>query len=150
MTRKRNRLQHYDYSQDGVYFVTLCSTNHSEIFGKVIESDQAYVELTPLGKCINDTIELQNKNGVTIDQYVIMPNHIHLLIAFENTEHKQSLHQIVRNIKSFVTKSAGFSPWQKSFHDHVIRNERQYLKIAEYIQNNPGKWSEDCYHVNAK
>jgi REP element-mobilizing transposase RayT len=97
---------------------------------------------------------MQNKNGVTIDRYVIMPDHIHavVFIAVETVERdgrknggagdrgRSPLQGVVRNVKSFVTKWAGFSPWQKSFYDHIIRNEIEYVQIIKYIEDNPAKW----------
>jgi len=63
-------------------------------------------------------------------------------IANSNTTVKQ----IVRNIKSFVTRCARYEVWQKGFYDHVIRNEQDYMRIAEYIQNNPIEWTLDKYY----
>ena len=57
------------------------------------------------------------------------------------------LHYVVRNIKSYVSKWAGHNVWQKSFHDHIIRNEEEYYRIAEYIENNPARWTDDCYYA---
>ena len=133
--RKKIRLQGYDYSQAGCYFVTLCVKDRQEMFGKVVGATalgRPFVELTPLGICVNETIQIANKDGVKIDKYVIMPNHVHI---------------IVRKIKSYVTKSAGFSPWQKSYHDHIIRSEAEYQKIWRYIDQNPASWQDDCYYT---
>jgi REP element-mobilizing transposase RayT len=150
--RKKNRLQGYNYSQNGAYFVTICAINHKEIFSTIFQEDDGfYVELTPLGKCIESTIEFQHKNGIIIDSYVIMPNHIHMIIVLAQPvgdRGRSPLQYVVRNIKSFVTKWAGFSPWQKSFYDRIIRDEAEYLKIREYIENNPAKWVEDRYNYS--
>jgi len=62
------------------------------------------------------------------------------------TEFAPTVSSIVRYIKSYVTKQTGFSLWQRSFHDHIIRNEENYRKIAEYIENNPTNWEEDCFY----
>ncbi|MCL2047832.1 MAG: hypothetical protein FWG87_03800 [Defluviitaleaceae bacterium] len=62
------------------------------------------------------------------------------------TESARTVSSIVRYIKSYVTKRIGFSPWQKSFHDRIVRNEQEYYKITEYIENNPSKWEEDCFY----
>jgi len=55
----------------------------------------------------------------------------------------------VSNLKSYVTRSAGFSPWQKSFHDNNTRDETEYHRIWKYIEDNPALWTEDLYYVNA-
>jgi len=60
---------------------------------------------------------------------------------------RSSLQQVVRNIKSFVTKTVGFPLWQPRFHDYIIRNEAEYQRIWRYIDENPSIWEEDLYHV---
>ena len=109
-----------------------------------------FVELTELGKCVDETIQAANNNGVKIDKYVIMPNHIHMIvILIQNTDDRgrSSLQQVVRNIKSFVTKWVGDSIWQPRFHDHIIRNEADYRRIWQYVDENPARWAEDRYFV---
>ncbi len=79
-----------------------------------------------------------------------MPNHIHILLAIENNRRAMhaptSISKIIQQYKGFVTKKLGFSPWQKLFYDHIVRNEQDYLNILEYIQNNPLKWTLDKYY----
>ncbi|MCL2375683.1 MAG: transposase, partial [Firmicutes bacterium] len=94
----------------------------------------------------------QNKNVNEIIKYVIMPNHIHMLVVIDDfwrsgaTAPTTSLQQIVRNIKSFVTKWAKCSIWQKGFFDRVIRNQEECENIWNYIDTNPDKWYEDEYY----
>jgi len=156
--RKPNRLKGYDYGQSGAYFITICTKDHVRTLCKG-DFPQQYsergsrprFELTPLGKCVEESISRQNRDNSKIDRYVIMPNHIHVIItiAIEKGGQKQpTAHQVVRNIKSYTSKWAGFSPWQKSFHDHIIRNEQDYLRIAEYIENNPVIWESDCFYTD--
>ncbi|MDR1065563.1 MAG: hypothetical protein LBL25_04270, partial [Oscillospiraceae bacterium] len=88
----------YDYSKNGAYFITICAKNRAEIFSRIVPVGATApgrprvpvptVQLTPLGQCVDDTIKMQNKNGVTIDRYVIMPDHIHavVFIAVETVE----------------------------------------------------------------
>lgn len=88
---------------------------------------------------------------VSVDKYVIMPNHIHLLITIaqaqldteDNHSRKISLHSIIRSFKTMVTKNIGYSVWQDSYYDHIIRDESDYRKVWEYIDCNPDKWQED-------
>ena len=61
-----------------------------------------------------------------------------------------TISRIVQQIKGVVTKQIGYSIWQKLFHDHVIRGENDYLKIWQYIDDNPAKWEEDCFYVALK
>ena len=151
--RKDIRLKNYDYSQVGCYFVTLCVKDRHELLGKVIVGTTAlgrpFVELTSLGKCVDETIQIVGKNkAATVNNYVIMPNHIHMIVTLMDTTDdrgRSSLPQIVRNIKSYVTKQAGFSFWQHRFHDHIIRSEPEYRQIWQYIDENPARWHEDCY-----
>jgi len=106
------------------------------------------VKLTELGKFVDDAITYYNANndGEIFNRYVIMPNHIHAIIILSETgdRGRSPLQYIVRGLKSYISKRVGFSPWQKSFHDHIIRNEEDYIRIAEYIENNPVNWEEDC------
>jgi REP element-mobilizing transposase RayT len=156
-SRKPNRLQGYDYSQNGAYFITIGTKNREHLFGEIIfpveatapgrPHDAPYVQLSPMGQCVDETIKIANRNGVIIDKYVIMPNHLHLIIVLTDAgdRRRSPLQYVVRNIKSYVTKWEGFSPWQKSFYDHIIRDETAYIRIAEYIKNNPAKWVEDRF-----
>jgi REP element-mobilizing transposase RayT len=151
--RKPNRLSGYDYSQNGAYFVTICTRNREKLFGKIVGATvpgRPCMELSELGKIINSAIVYYNaSNENMFAKYVIMPNHIHLIIDITQSagdRGRSPLHNIVRNLKSFVTKNAGFSPWQKSFHDHIIRCEQDFIRIAEYIENNPLTWEQDCFY----
>lgn len=82
-----------------------------------------------------------------------MPNHIHMILTLAEDRgrtmcaptHRPTIPQIVHGMKEAITKTVGFPIWQKSYHDHIIRNEADYLRIWEYIDTNPIKWREDCY-----
>jgi REP element-mobilizing transposase RayT len=150
-TRKSIRLQGHNYSDTGYYFVTLCVKDRHEMLGNVgtTAHGRPCVNLSPIGQCIAETIEKANKGNVSIDKYVIMPNHIHMIVKLCPTTDdrgRSSLQQVVRNIKSYVTKWAGFSLWQPRFHDHIIRSEKDYKKIWQYIEDNPALWDDDIYH----
>lgn len=84
-------------------------------------------------------------NGVYLNHYVIMPNHIHMIIELDNGT-TTSLSTIVGLLKSGISREIGFSVWQRSFHDHIIRNETDYKNIWNYIENNPAKWAMDKYY----
>ena len=80
-----------------------------------------------------------------------MPNHVHLLLQINTDPDGRAMlaptvSRVVQQLKGVVTKQIGHSIWQKLFHDHVIRNEKDYLKIWEYIDNNPARWQEDCFY----
>ena len=76
-----------------------------------------------------------------------MPNHIHFIIKTTGGHGGPPLQDIIGRMKSFTTKQYGKTLWQRSFYDHIIRDEADYLRIAEYIQNNPAKWTEDKYYT---
>jgi len=89
--------------------------------------------------------------AISVDHSVVMPNHIHLLLQINtDTDGRPmvapTISIIVQQLKGVITKQIGQSVWQKLFHDHVIRSEADYLKIWEYIDNNPIKWEEDCFY----
>ena len=92
-------------------------------------------------------------SNVRLDKYVVMPNHIHLILAIDQSVGRmisaptKSLSTIVGSMKRYTSKMVGFPLWQKSFHDHVIRNAADYLRVWDYIDTNPLKWREDCYYV---
>ena len=90
---------------------------------------------------------------VTVDNFVIMPNHVHLLLSIHSERlggrrnAAPTISSVVNQFKGSVTKAVGSPCWQKSFHDHIVRDEAEYLKIWEYIDANPGKWTEDRYFI---
>ena len=91
---------------------------------------------------------------VILDKYVIMPNHIHLLLRLQNEDGRPmvapTVSTVIQQLKGYVTKQVGQSIWQKSFHDHIIRNEESYKQIWQYIETNPIKWEEDCFYTPAQ
>lgn len=125
--------------------------------------EAAESKLKPYGKIVEKVINgISEKYGVEISDYVIMPNHVHLIIFIdeknlairESPLQKRSLiSNIVGYLKATVSKKIhDFSPekviWQRNYHDRIIRNDEEYLKIAEYIHTNPGKWEEDRYFIS--
>ena len=153
-TRKHNRLKDYDYSQNGYYFITICTAEKSKILGDIsvgancVSPKTVYSEI---GKLVDENISVLNDiyETVRVDKYVIMPNHIHLIVAIQNgrTQFAPTVSRIIKQFKGKITKQVGFCIWQKSFYDHVIRDEKDYLRIWEYIENNPDKWAEDKYFI---
>ena len=135
------------------------SVRHHVLTGATVAADDSVrpavpTILTPIGKIIEDCIlslPLHN-HGIRLDKYVVMPNHIHLLLRFVPAEGGQSrppLQKVMQSLKSVTTRKCwefGISKlWQRSFYDHVIRNETDYLKIWQYIEENPLRWSEDVF-----
>jgi len=151
--RKPNRLKHYDYSTFGWYFVTICTQNHFLHFGKIKKGKMFMSKLGNIvKKCWND-IPTHFPNA-ELDQYIIMPNHIHGIIINNNNvgdenfhplQHKTTLSNVIKGFKIGVTNwsnkndFSGFK-WQRSFYDRIIRNEKELFNNRKYIQLNPTKW----------
>ncbi len=159
-TRKPNRLKKFDYSSDGLYFITVCVKNHENMLwrdvGATIGRPQN-ITLSEYGEIVDKSIQNIpiHYTGIEIDKYVIMPNHIHLLMRIDceligRPMVAPTISTVIQQTKGIITKQIGFSLWQKSFHDHIIRKEKEYLKIWEYIENNPLKWEEDCFFNDNK
>ena len=160
--RKPNRLKNHDYSQKGAYFVTICIKGKHEILGQIVTTGAAecHLQLSEIGQIVKDEITILSTIyiNITVDTYVIMPNHVHMIILIANNEHNLCLQdcerqntvptvsQIMNQWKRSISIKLGFSPWQKSFHDHIIRSEKDYRRIVEYIKNNPSRWVDDCYY----
>ncbi len=156
--RKHPRLKDWDYSQDGAYFITICVKNRSPILSTVVGRGALtppLVELSPIGKILDKYILNIEKvyYGVFIDKYVIMPNHVHLLIRLCSSDgglraaRPTNVETIIRSLKTMVTRETGRSIWQTSFYDHIIRDENDYLTRWDYIDENPAKWAEDVYYI---
>lgn len=156
--RKQNRLAEYDYSTPNAYFITICTDNRKNLFwtnvGAVIDRPDN-VPLTNLGLIARQSIHDIPKHypAITIDHAVIMPNHIHLLLQINTDANGRSMiaptiSTVVRLMKGAVSKQAGFTVWQKGFYDHVVRNEKDYLEVWNYIEGNPSKWAEDKLFVS--
>ena len=155
--RKPNRLPSYDYSTPGAYFLTLCTKDKQCILGSVVGASIARpgkVALSAMGEIVEKAI-LQipmHYPAVSVDRYVVMPNHVHLLLQIHTDESGRpmvapTVSRIMQQMKGTVTKQIGQSIWQKLYHDHVIRGEKDYLKIWQYIDSNPAKWQDDCFYV---
>lgn len=146
-TRKNIRLTDYDYRQNGLYFVTICSQNKRPIFGTI---QHAQIHLTPIGQKIQQTFREygQKYPDITIPQLLIMPNHIHAIIHFLGTKNtaRMKLGQFINLCKGQASRACQKSIWQRGYYEHVIRHEKDLLKIMEYIENNPRKWEEQHRH----
>lgn len=161
------RLPHHDYTAPGFYFVTICTRDMRCYLGDV-KNDE--VELSEIGQIVEEewlkTKEI--RPNVCLDEWGIMPNHIHVIIQILETSRQDvsqlaqdvcgklvanSLGSIIGQFKSKCTKriwAQGFSPfaWQPRFYDHIIRNEKSLGEIRKYINQNPFKWNKDEYNPN--
>ena len=163
LTRKSKiRLEEYDYSQTNHYSVTICSNKRKECFGEIKNNEMI---LNNYGSIIKQKWEWlpQQYPYVELDEYIIMPNHLHGILIINNsirTGHDLSLHKIkplssligaFKTTSSKLIRQNGLSDfaWQRSFHDHIIRNEKSLDSIREYIVNNPTTWDNDKNNVNS-
>jgi REP element-mobilizing transposase RayT len=166
--RKLTRLKGYDYSQSGYYFVTICTNNREEWFGKV---ERESMNLNKYGEIAHDfwaEIPAHFEN-VGMDEFSVMPNHLHGILVIEErvgnaymrshqrnafmhslqNRTKMLLSKIVQQYKASVTRKINSLEgglhfgWQKSFYDHVIRSDRSLDNLRQYIVNNPSKWELD-------
>ena len=158
LIRKPTRLKNYDYGSNGAYFITICTQNRKNILSEIISVEEGFplLKLTEYGKIADKWIsELQNRYvNMTVGNYVIMPNHIHLLLTIANNDRRGDpsstvvsaigwmKYQITKDI-NVMRNTTGEKVFQRSFYDHVIRNYEDYCEIAEYIQGNPFRWESD-------
>lgn len=167
--RKSIRLAEYDYSREGAYFVTICTHGRKCLFGEV---SNGRVGLNELGRVAAEEIERTEilRPGVVIDTYVVMPNHVHLIVVLcgENGDYPDTAHRvptggrafgrpqagslpaIIGAVKSAVTRRIGLMPghgggpvWQGRYYEHIIRNGASYEDIRRYILENPRCWPQD-------
>ena len=184
--RKNPRLSGYDYSDNGAYFITICTKDRLNLFGEIFFDAQ---DVFPDGQNVSlDTQDVfrnaQNIVGcdalgapkmrlskyglivdkeiketalyyqsITIDKYVVMPNHIHMIIVIDGNGVPRAsrptmlIPNIIAALKKKTNKQCDGSLWQKSYYDHIIRNETDYLRIWQYIDENPVKWADDKYYI---
>ncbi|MBE7030244.1 MAG: hypothetical protein E7409_02320 [Ruminococcaceae bacterium] len=163
--RKPTRLKGYDYGAPGAYFVTICVKDRKELLSQIVGDgvhDVPKNVLTSYGKIAEKQINQMNEfyDYITVDKYIVMPNHIHLLLSITNVEYNPgcgtsrtpsptsaTVASFVSTFKRFCNKEYGDNIWQRSYHDHIIRGERDYQKIWEYIDTNALRWEEDCFYV---
>ena len=159
-TRKSNRLQTYDYSHAGYYFVTICTHNRVNYFGEI---DRDQMELSNIGQIAKDCWQHipEHFENTALDEFVVMPNHIHGIIILVGDADLRPLQQqtaersdmylskIIHGFKSSVSRiikrrwKDHIFAWQRSFYDHVIRSDESLDDIRTYIKNNPMNWESD-------
>lgn len=155
--RKRIRIENYDYATAGAYFVTVCTANKERIFWDNVGADiirPQNVPLSRIGEIVKKSI-LQipaHYGNILVDKYCVMPNHLHLILRIEANDNGRmisapTLSTVVGSMKRWTSRKAGKPIWQKSFYDHVIRNQHDYDEIWQYIDNNPANWADDCFYV---
>ena len=145
--RKSPRIPRYDYSSPNYYFITICTRNKQCIFGSIKEKSK-FGEIVEA--CILELKE--HYSYIHVDKYVVMPNHVHMILILDSKNEKVSLNTVMGQYKSGVSRrihriDPDLMVWQRSFHDHVIRNQSDYERIWSYIDTNPMRWDKDCFYV---
>lgn len=157
--RKNPRLQGFDYSSNGAYFVTICTYERKKLLSAIRRDDpcgRPYPVLSDFGVIARDQIKsIEEVYGISVTDSVIMPDHIHMVIFLpeRNAEHERiTLGRIIGAYKSVVSnKYLALSKdrrmwmgklWQGRYYEHVVRNETDLREIREYIQGNPDRWWE--------
>ena len=177
---KSSRLQNWDYSSPGIYFITICTYNHNNLFGKIINNKMESSKMGIITKS-ELLITFEIRKNIKLHQWVIMPNHIHILmeikkqnnqfkcrdvlqnVSTNNTISKyfssisprpSSISNIIKQFKSSVTRQINpktiFFGWQPRFYDEIINNKKEYLIVKQYIQNNVINWQKDKYFKEIK
>ncbi len=177
-------MKNFDYSQNGAYFITICTHGRKCLFGNVgagskpaLNTQQPkdlshskpanikspLMHQNEMGQLVEYTWnDLTNHiNGIELDEFIVMPNHVHGIVVIDRVEQKRAglepaltknhgLPEIVRQFKTFsarrinaLRKTPGVPLWQRNYYEHIVRNEEDYLRIAEYIINNPLTWGSD-------
>ena len=163
--RKHVRLKEYDYSRNGGYFVTVCTKDRRKILSDVVGRGLAPAEirLTDCGQLVEtELFALSVRYGsVRVEKYVIMPNHVHVLLMFGSgtagASPRPTLMQVIGTFKSLSTRrwnetagTGGEKLWQSGYHEHIIRDDNDFLLHWQYIDQNPARWGEDeSYAENA-
>lgn len=142
--RTHPRIRGYDYSTAGLYLVTVCTLKRRLILGRVVGDE---VDLSALGVIVRAQIErLPERLAVKIDAFVVMPNHVHAIVALDGRARQASplrLGTVVGSVKSGSSREIGLPVWQRGYHDHVIRDECDLQRVREYIVTNPIRWAFD-------
>ena len=170
--KKQYRRKGYDYSQDGYYFVTICAKNREIFFGDIAGEKMILSEIGQIADKFWQEIPIHFP-FVKLDEYIVMPNHVHGIIQIDNDTTRvgtgqcpvptvvnnggskfgrvtpKSLSSIIGSYKSIVTKTTNLQipdsgfAWQSLFHDRIIRNENELNCIRQYITDNPLRWELD-------
>jgi len=147
--RKSIRLTGYDYSIPGAYFITIVTFNRRNRWGNIANN---MMNLNNYGRVIENEWLLIPKShpGVLLDEFIVMPNHLHGIVCITEHQTRIKLGGIINLFKSRTTRiinniehTIGQAVWQRSYYDHIIRNEQEWDRCRLYIQSNPENWDKD-------
>jgi putative transposase len=170
--RRSIRLKGYNYSQVGGYYVTIVTRGREWVLGEVSGGE---IHISPLGQIVDECWRSipEHFPNVSVDAFVVMPNHVHGIIFIHETEFTRrgtiyraptantisqlekfgtprvgSLATIIRTFKAAITRRAGLelnsgNIWQRNYYEHILRDEADYERVAGYILDNPANWEQD-------
>ncbi|MGB6128069.1 MAG: transposase [Psychrilyobacter sp.] len=165
--RRSIRLKNYDYSKNGMYFITICTQNREKIFGEIIDENMI---LNDVGKMVEDEWKKLETEDIDVSKYCLMPNHFHGIIEIrvnvgvihelplrENKEdiklrRKMMIPKLIGKFKMLSARRINIlnnnvgKVWQRNYYEHIIRDEKDYVRISDYIKNNPRNWKEDRFN----
>lgn len=145
--RRSIRLQGYDYSQSGAYFVTICTFQRQHLFGEVNDGE---MQLNVIGQIVSAIWQKIPKHfpNVELDKFILMPDHLHgIIIISEQDDKSHSLATIIQNFKSVstrrinkITQNSGVSIWQRNYHERIVRSDQELDRLRQYMLTNPENW----------
>ncbi|WP_052606071.1 transposase [Calidithermus timidus] len=166
--RRSIRLKGYDYAQQGAYFITICTQNRARLFGEIVDGQ---MRLNEWNRIVAESWQwlAEQYEHVELDEWVIMPNHLHGIIVIVDdgrrrggsqtapTGHgrpmpttRKPIGRLVGAFKMVSTKrmnemrgTPGAAVWQRNYYEHIIRNEESLNRIRQYIAKNPLRWHLD-------
>ena len=166
--RKSTRLRNFDYGTIGSYFITICTQNRRNILSTIFVGEGSplpppeRVQLSHYGAIVEKWIRTipEKYSKMSVDHYVIMPNHIHLLLSITKDDGRgdpsPTITAVIGWLKYHSTREINLvgatkneKVFQRSFHDHIIRDRQDYETIAKYIYENPRLWQDDCFYVSS-
>ena len=159
--RKKTRLPGWNYSEEGIYFLTICTKDRKSLLSRIVGCgilDAPYVERSDYGQIVEKSLCFLSKNNpdICLEKWVIMPNHVHILLSVHPDRNDSGasgmprptngiVPRFVSSLKRYTNRICGVKLWQNGYHDHIIRDEDDFCRIWQYIDNNPAAWLEDKY-----
>jgi putative transposase len=153
--RQSIRLNGYDYSRSGAYFITICTHDREYLFGDIINETMAVNTFGDIARSHWQQLAQYHPNLI-VDESIVMPNHLHGIIILESLiENTKSIPEIIRGFKTFSAKAINkvrnlrsIPVWQRNYYDRIIRNELELDRVRQYIINNSRNWDKDKNNQN--
>ena len=158
---KQYRLQGYDYSGEGAYFITIVTKDRAQHFGEIYDG---VMQLSPIGCFLEDFIQnfKLHKERIQLEEWQVMPNHVHIILTISPADDSKTheaaiglqpltvdsvsscINHMKGKVKRWCSENGFFDfQWQARFHDRIIRDAEEYKRILAYVRANPENWNED-------